>query len=491
MTPYAPKKRNSVNANYNVDMNFLVSAFLKTSQDRSQKLYSETTLGSSIINGLVRFVIGPGLEAQASPENTVLGWDEETRSRFISESEAFFRMMAGNKSIDFYGKESFQSLQVIAFRNILVSGDVLQHRSYRGKAHGYAPYLQILSGQWVRNPSGKQDDKSCVGGVRFNERGQELGYYIAETLSNLSDAFTSKYVSKVNSYTGFEEYNLVKLLSREANQVRGIPWLTPVLEDLLDMETFKTAYKTKAVTQALLTGVIESEAEAPAAVVSTMDTIRNLDVRQNQDALPQNVDDVKLGSGNIIALNPGEKMNMVESKVPATAYAEYMKTELTSIGGAVTLPYEMLMQSYNSSFSASKATIAGAEKGYRVLREEFATKFCAPVWEQVIDYGIRIGRITAPGYLDGDPYTKRAVLASTWIGPASVVVDPVKEVNAHILAVNANLETREHALRELYSTDFEETVERIRKEQSMMESMLSEGNDFNDPTDEENEDEEN
>lgn len=489
MTPYAPKRRNSVSASYDVDINFLVSAFLKTTQDRSKKLYSETTLGSSIINGLVRFVIGPGLEAQASPENSILGWDEDTRGKFIAQSEAFFRMFAGSKDIDFYKRDNFNSIQVIALRNILVSGDVLQHRSYRNKANAYAPYLQILSGQWVRNPSdASMDNKELIGGVRFNAKGQEIGYYIAETLDNLEDAFTSKYVSKVNSYTGFEEYNLIKILAREANQVRGIPWLTPVIEDLLDMETFKAAYKTKAITQSLLTGVIESEPEAPTPTVSTLDTIRGLDVRENKEALPADDGDVKLGSGNIIALNPGEKMTMMESKVPATAYAEYMKTELSSIGAAVSLPYELLLQSYNASFSASRATIGGAEKGFRVIREEFATKFCAPVWEQVVDYGIRMGYITAPGYLEGDDMTRRAVLASTWIGPSPVVVNPVQEVNAHILAINANLETREHALRELYSTDFEETVERLRREQDMLMELLDEGSEFNDR--EENEDEE-
>lgn len=477
-TKYAPKKRNNISASYNVDMNAMVSVFLDTSRARSEKVYSETAIGSSIINGLVRFVIGPGLEPQASPESSIVKWDEDTRARFIDQAEAFFRLLAGSREIDYYGKETFDSLQVIAFRNILVSGDVLQHRSYWNKKKGYAPYVQLLSGQWVRNPYNKEDSKEVTGGVRFDAKGRETGYYIAETLKNLLDSYDSRYVSKYNPTTGFEEFNLIRLLSREANQVRGIPWLTPVVEDLLDLESFKTAYKTKAATQSLFTGVIETEPEAPTSAVSTMDTIRQLDVqRQNAEALPHNVDDVTLGTGNIIALNPGEKMKMLESQLPATAYAEFIKAELTQIGGAVSLPYEMLMESYNASFSASRATIAGAEKGFKVMREEFATKFCAPVWEQVIDYGIRMGYIEAPGYLEGDEYFKRAVRTSTWIGPASVVIDPVKEVNAHILAVNNKLETREHALRELYSTDFEETVERIKREQSMMADLLDEGMD--------------
>ena len=465
---YYPNDRAKVTASYNTDINALVTQFLGRSQDISKKLISETTIGAMIINALIRFVIGPGLEPKASPENSILKWSTEERAKFVSSAEAFFRMYAGSKDIDYYNRESFGSLQSVALRNILTDGDTLLHRIYGTKAQSYKPMIQLLSGAWIGNPNGSIDTKEQVGGVIFDADGREKGYCIFQTDNNLLDSYTTKTVNKYGA-DGFEEFILVGIQPRESNQVRGIPWLSSVSQDILDLEKFKIAHRTKAATQALLTAVIKSTEDAPSAPVSSVDKIRGLE-RKSQ-ALPVEADtsEVQLGAGNVVALNPGESIDMLESKAPMNSYKEFVELELAQIGGAVSVPYEMMTQRYNSSFSSSRATITGAEKTYKVIREEFAGKICAPVWEQVVDYGIRLGMIEAPGYLEGSDLYKRAVLASSWIGPSSIVIDPTREINAHISAISNNLEPREIATRELLQMDFEEVTDMLQNEKNTLE----------------------
>ena len=465
---YYPNDRAKVTASYNTDINALVTQFLGRSQDISKKLISETTIGAMIINALIRFVIGPGLEPKASPENSILKWSTEERAKFVSSAEAFFRMYAGSKDIDYYNRESFGSLQSVALRNILTDGDTLLHRIYGTKAQSYKPMIQLLSGAWIGNPNGSIDTKEQVGGVIFDTDGREKGYCIFQTDNNLLDSYTTKTVNKYGA-DGFEEFILVGIQPRESNQVRGIPWLSSVSQDILDLEKFKIAHRTKAATQALLTAVIKSTEDAPSAPVSSVDKIRGLE-RKSQ-ALPVEADtsEVQLGAGNVVALNPGESIDMLESKAPMNSYKEFVELELAQIGGAVSVPYEMMTQRYNSSFSSSRATITGAEKTYKVIREEFAGKICAPVWEQVVDYGIRLGMIEAPGYLEGSDLYKRAVLASSWIGPSSIVIDPTREINAHISAISNNLEPREIATRELLQMDFEEVTDMLQNEKNTLE----------------------
>jgi len=465
---YYPTNRSQATAAYSTDINALVSAFLGRSQDISKKLISETTIGAMIINALIRFVIGPGLEPKASPESSVLKWSSEERNKFVASAEAYFRMYTGSKEIDFYGRESFGSLQSVALRNILTDGDTLLHRLYGTKSEGYKPKIQILSGCWISNPPGTVDTKSQVAGVIFDKDGKEKAYLILQTDENLLDTFTTKQVNKYNA-SGFEEFTLVGIQPRESNQVRGIPWLSSVSQDILDLEKFKIAHRTKAATQALLTAVIETSEDAPISPVSSVDKIRNLEKREKLEALPKEDPDVVLGAGNVVALNPGDKMNMMESKTPMSSYKEFVELELAQIGGAVSVPYEMMTQRYNSNFSSSRATITGAEKTYKVIREEFASKICAPVWEQVIDYGIRTGMIEAPHYLEGNELYKKAVLASTWIGPSSIVLDPTREINAHIQAISNNLEPREIATRELLQMDFEEVTDMLANEKNILE----------------------
>lgn len=470
---YKASGRSGVKAWYPLDINAFFSAFQKNMEDRNAKAVSETAIGSAIINTLVHFVIGQGLEVQSAPENFVLNWSDEQLSKFMSQSESLFRMYAGSTRIDHYGRCSFNQLQSVAFRNILESGDALLHRSYRNGHHDYEPYIQVLSGKWVRNPNGEYDNKKVIGGVEFDSVGREKAYYIAQTLDDLTDSFQAKRFEKYNPKSNFEEYKLIRLDLREANQVRGIPVLMPVLEDIFDLETFKSAYRTKAAVQALLTAVITSEKDAPAPVQSTLENLKNLGVRNDDAPIQTNTDDavdVSLGSGNILALNPGEKMDTVESKVPAADYEKYNETELSHIAAGVGgggIAYEMLLQKYNNNYSASRATIAGQEKKFRDLRDPFALAFCNPVWEQVIDWGIRRGIIEAPGYLEGDWRYKQAVLSCTWIGPSPININPKDEIEAHIIAIDNGLETKEDVVRELFGKDYEETVQRRRKEMAM------------------------
>ena len=474
---YNTTKRSHVgNSYYFLDVNEYVSIFLKSLQDRNKKAVSETAIGSMLINTLVSFTLGEGLEPQASPETQVTGWTEEQRSAFISQAESFFRRYAGSKRIDHYGKNNFYQLQSIVLRNCLVDGDSLLHRSFRNGHHDYEPYVQVLSGRWVRNPNGETDTKERIGGVTFDKAGRETGFYIAETSDDLVDNFSSFFVRKFNPKSGFEEFSLVRLDLHEANQVRGLPVLSPVLEDIFDLETFKAAYKQKAATQALFTGIITSEKDAPAPVVSTVENLRNLGSSVKPEEVVSQagqVNDIRLGSGNIVQLNPGEKFDMAESKVPATDFDKFVESELTHIASGVGgggLAYEMVLQKYNDNYSASRATIAGQEKKFKILRSIFATQFCDPVWEQVIDWAIRKGYIEAPGYLEGDWMFRKSVLACTWIGPSPINIDPKKEIEAHIMAIDAGLETKEDAVREMYGKDYEETVERRIHEKEIEEA---------------------
>ena len=479
-TEYKTSGRSEVRAYYPVDINQFASFFLKTLQDRNLKAVSETSIGSMIINTFTSFTIGEGLEPQASPESSALGWTEQQRSTFIAQAESFFRRYAGSKRIDHYGKNNFYQLQAIALRNCLVDGDSLLHRSYRNKKHDYEPYIQVFSGRWVRNPLfNSVDTKKITGGVEFDSVGREIAYYIAEVTADRLDTMTARKVLKFNPYSGFMEFDLIRLDLRESNQVRGIPVLSPVLEDIFDLETFKAAYKQKAANQALFTGVITSEKDAPAPVVSTTETLKKLStpqltVDEAKAIIAGQVHDVSMGGGNIIQLNPGEKWEMAESKAPSADFAKFVETELAHICSGVGdggIAYEMVLQKYSDNYSASRATIAGQEKKFRNLRSVFAFEFCDPIWEQVIDYGIRQGYIEAPGYLDGDWIFRKSVLACTWIGPSPINIDPKKEVEAHILAINAGLETKEDAVREMFGRDFEETAERRLHEKELEESL--------------------
>lgn len=471
-------------AYYPVDINHQVDFMSQESSNISQRMYYETTVGRICIDALARYIVGCGLSPVSSPERQLLpSWDDTTYRNFTKQAEAYYRMITDNpESIDYYGKNNFKQLQIIAFKDMLITGDVLLHTSYHDRSRRFRPYVQLLSGKWVRNPGGLIDTKDLAGGV-YLSNGREIGYSIVKVDENLNDTTECRRVNKYNPRTKAQEYDLIHVGDKESNQLRGIPVLSSVRDDLLQISSFKDAYVTKAMVQALMTVFFEKDSDAPKSPSNAIETTKGLAAGlAKESSIPDQKEgdgpEITLGPGAAISLPPGEHANMIESKLEGAKYAEYMKASLQLVFAAAGTTYEMALQSYSSSFSASRGTTAGAEKGYKILRDEFAHKFCQKVWEMVVDHGIRAGYIDAPGYFDSE-YTRQAIMSAIWIGPTPVVMDPVKEIEAFSKAVDARFTTHENASRQVYSADWESTIDRLIQEQEAMAALAPQQTDTN------------
>lgn len=464
---YTPAKTSKTqlgfSASYATDINYAVSQNLKRAQDESKKLSHETAIGSMYIKALTKYVIGAGLTPTASPENSILGWDDERLNAFTDKVESFYRIMT-DKEIDWYGQDDFNKLQQVAFQNILISGDVLIHRCYAKKSKEYRPLLQLISGSWVANPE-ELDTKSCVGGVELDRYSVPIAYHIRQTDDNNFDTFTSRVVQRFNPVTKFEEFYLVKLFETEANQIRGIPYLRTVQNEIVDLQAFSTAHLNKAIVNSVFSIFITEEKDNTAEP-NFISKVQELAYENaNMQGKPYNDSDetFELGNGNMMQLEPGQVPTVVEPKLAGPDYAAYFNEKLDVIGGSTGIPREMALGSYNASFSASKGTIGAAEKGFDPIRQDFARKVCTPVYEQILDYGIRTGVIECPEYFESRE-KRKAVLAVSWIGPNPVVINPTAEVNAMKTAIDAGIISKEYATRSLYGLDFDEVLMRRTNE---------------------------
>ena len=446
-------------------------------QSCNQGLYYETAIGKAAIDALTHYVIGPGLVPMASPERDVLGWTEEETEQFQREAESFYRLVTGNASIDYYGKNPFRQLQQIAFKTICIVGDVLLHIGFRHTKSGVQPYVQVISGKYVMNPGKGLDTSRIVGGVEFDAHGKEIAYHVMITGENLEDTFRTIRCPRFTA-KGRKSFDLISLGLSDPMQTRGVPVLNSVKDDILSMTKFKELHLAKAAVQALFTVFIEKTQDDEPGTESLKDKLKSISEPEYEETV-QSSNEIALGAGNIIEGNPGEKFVSVESQPQASDFETYMKSILTLVAPAVGgMSYEMLVNSYNASFSASRATIGACEKNFRIIRDDFQKKFLEPVYRAVVEYGILTGHITAPGYMEGDNLYKSAVLASTWVGVTPVQVDPTKEVRGYADAIKANLCTHEQAIRALYGADADEVFQRLAKEKRQLEEsgLAAEGN---------------
>ena len=117
--------------------------------------------------------------------------------------------------------------------------------------------------------------------------------------------------------------------------------------------------------------------------------------------------------------------------------------------------------------SASRAALLQAWDEYKMRREWFARDFCQPVYETWLSEAVAIGRVEAPGFFE-DPMLRAAWSNANWHGPVMSILDPVKDADGSNLRVQYGLSTRAKEAAEMTGTDWEENVEQLAYEISVM-----------------------
>ena len=202
----------------------------------------------------------------------------------------------------------------------------------------------------------------------------------------------------------------------------------------------------------------------PEAGIDTMFSNSPLDA---SSATPD-PDDVALGNGGIVNLAPGEKIETANPGRPNTAFDGFVTAIIKQIGAALEVPYELLIKSFNSNYSASRAAILEAWRTFRMRRQWLVNRLCQPVYEAWLAEAVAKGRILAPGFND-DPVIRKAWCTADWAGDTPGQLDPVKEVNAAIARVNAGLSTREREAAELNGMKFDTIAAQLGREKDLLE----------------------
>ena len=171
----------------------------------------------------------------------------------------------------------------------------------------------------------------------------------------------------------------------------------------------------------------------------------------------------EMGPGMMNVMNPGEDVVFADPKRPASGFENFFKAMCTQIGAALEIPADLLMKEFKSSYSSSRAALLEAWKSFKMYRQWFTSDFCEPVYEVWLSEAVARGRINAPGFFN-DELIREAWLGSEWIGPSQGQLDPVKEVNAEVIAIQNGLTTHEAAASRLNGSDWDTNMNQIELE---------------------------
>jgi lambda family phage portal protein len=394
---------------------------LETLRARSRDMVRNAPLATGAVNTVVMNVVGTGLSLLPRPDWEALGMTEEQADEWTAQVEREFRVWAESAECDVTRTQNFYGLQSLVFRSALESGDAfVLLPMIESRTNPYALRVQVVEADRVETPAGKKENagNKIVAGVEMDANGAPVAYHILRNHPGSPEGIKQDFIRVLAFGERTGRRNVLHIFERtRPGQTRGVPYLAPVVEPLKQLDKYTESELMAAVVASLLTVFVKSETGdgfAPPA---------------GDPAAASSNAEIRLGTGTIVDLAPGEDITTVSPNRPNTAFDPFVQSVLRQIGVALGLPFEVLIKHFTASYSAARAALMEAWKFFRLRREFLAQTFCAPVYEAWMEEAVALGRIAAPGFFD-DPARRIAYLQADWIGDAPAQIDPTKEVDA-------------------------------------------------------------
>lgn len=403
------------------------------SRSRDQMRNAPVALGA--LNTKVNSVVGTGLSCTPAIKSALLGLSEEEATAWAAETKAKFDIWADSPDCSLDRRLNFYGVQDLTYRSMLESGDifVLTPRVTRaGKSAKLA--LQLIEADRVCNPNGAQNTETMVDGIELSpETNEAIAVQVAKR--HPGDAGPNSWERRAMRGDSTGRLNVIHIFdSLRPSQVRGVPWIAPIIEPLKQLGRW-------------------TDAELNAAVVSGMFAVFiKMDPEAFQDVFDEDAQGAivekggswsgEMESGKAVNLLPGEEVQTAAPGRPNPAFDPFWTAMVRQIGMALEMPFEVLTMHFQSSYSAARAALLMAWKAFRRNRDRLATYMCQPVYQLWLSDEVAEGRIQAPGFFASD-LVRAAWCGAIWTGDGPGSIDPGKEVDAAGKRIEIGISTKD------------------------------------------------
>lgn len=450
----------------------------KTLRQRGRMLYMASPIAAAAINTNRTKIVGSGLRLKSAINNNILGLSETEVKKWQQKTEAEWRMWAEKKAnCDALGKSNFYELQQLALKSWLMSGDVFSVLKRRDATplNPYTLRLHLVEADRISTPTNfskgsyvniteginPENKNKIYDGVEIDKDGRVVAYYICDVYPNQLTSSSAKWqrVEIFGKRTGLP--NILHIMDAERpDQYRGVTYIAPVIEMLLQLRRYTEAELTAAIIQSFLTAWITTESDTTDFPLNEVGSGGD---GEEVDNVSDSPDEYEMGPGTINHMRPGENIIFGNPNMPVAGFESFVKMLCKITGAALELPYDVLIKEFNSSYSAAKGALEESWQMFKMRRSWFVTDFCQPVYESWLAEAVAIGRIQAPGFFD-NPLVREAWCGARWDGPAQTHLDPVKEATANEILVSHGWKTNGQITRESYGGSWEDNVEIIKRE---------------------------
>lgn len=415
----------------------------KTQRDlvkaRARYLENNSDIAGAAVGGIVRNVVGTGIKPQARTGN----------ERLNKEIESLWKEWTRPENCDITSQQTFEEMQAMLLRRKIVDGEILVKKviDKRGR---FPLKLQViksdlLSQYLLRAPKTNNVIRS---GIELNDHLQPLAYWIDK---KTPDGYTEYDPTRVRAD------EIIHLWTRsQPDQIRGMSDLTPIIKRLKDTQDYLDAETVAAKIAACFSVFITTQTGAP-GVVGRIGNTKDPEKKKIQSIRP----------GMIKYLAPGESVTTANPSRGIASAKDYVSIQERLAGAGLGLSYELMSRDFNSStFSAARQGMLEDRKTFEPIQQFLSAHLCMPIYREWMDTCVLAGVLDIPDYFSN----REAYQAVEWVTPGWSWIDPQKEVNADIAAIQNGGKTLSQWCAER-GCDWREQLQQMALEKETAESL--------------------
>ena len=332
--------------------------------------------------------------------------------------------------IDAYRDHDIYGLQEIAMKAVFSDGEVLVRRRWRDPK--YEPDLrlpfqiELLEVDFLDNTIMSNGKNEVREGIEYGPTGQAVAYWLYPR--HPGDA---RIVQTQSVRVSASEIIHIRVADRPG-QMRGVPWLAPVMMTLGELSDYCEALILKQRMAAMFAAIIERESDLDSGA-------------------PDLTELAALAPGAMVNAPAGTKVNFT-SPPSVDGYGEFVKVGLRQVATGIGITYEAL------SGDLENVNYSSGRMGHMVMDRNVETwqsalmisQFCNGIERWIKDAWLYV------------PSLPRLGFSLDWTPPRRPLIDPTKEIPAMIAEVEGGLSSMQRQQRRLgYDPD---TIRRERAE---------------------------
>lgn len=379
-------------------------------RDRMRDLVRNNPHAAKAVSALVNNIIGSGIIPRAASGNDKLD----------AKVNALWEKWSSQCDAD--GQLDFLGLQTLACRQMIEAGEVLIRRRPRRSSDGFdVPIqLQLLESDMLDATINRDlnDGGKIVQGIEFNQIGQRRSYWLYA--QHPGDSVISSKM-RLNSQP-IPAVDVLHLYEKQRLQVRGVPWGTPVMRTLRDLDDWTQAELVRKKTEACVVGIVLGADETDQGIApSVVDSDGNR-VEQFEPGL--------------IAYARGGKDIKFNQPATTAGVTEWLRAQLHIVAAGFRMPYELLTGDLSQvNYSSIRAGLVEFRRLIDAVQWQIIIPmFCQPVWEWFVQTAWAAGQLPQP------------VIAVKWSPPRFEAVDPLKDSMADLMAMRSGTMTLAQAI---------------------------------------------